>query len=96
MGEYLLAISENPEKKYDVLTPEGKIIRFGASGYEDYTFHKKLIRKEAYINRHQKREDWTNLNKAGTWSRYLLWNKPSISGSIRDMKRKFGIKITLV
>ena len=95
MDEYLLSISENPKKKYDVLSPEGKIIRFGASNYEDYTIHKNLIRKDAYISRHHK-EDWTNLNKAGSWSRWLLWNKPSIRGSIRDMERKFGIKISLV
>ena len=96
MDEYLLSVSENPRYKYVVLSPKNKIIRFGASGYEDYTIHKNKARKALYISRHQKREDWTNLNKAGTWSRYILWNLPTLRGSIRDMERKFSIKISLV
>ena len=96
MDKYLLAISENPKKKYAVLSPEGKIIRFGDARYDDFTTHNDFKRKELYLARHKSAEDWEDLNKAGTWSRYLLWNLPTLRGSIRDMERKFGIKITLV
>lgn len=80
-------------KKYCVVTPNGKKISFGASGYSDFTINKDPNRKSNYIKRHQVREDWTDLNKAGTWSRYLLWNKPTLESSIRDMENKFGIQI---
>ena len=74
--------------------PLGKKITFGAKGYSDYTIiHKDDHRKNNYIKRHQVNEDWEDLEKAGTWSRYILWNKPTLKASIRDMERKFNIKI---
>ena len=96
MNEYLISASESPKKKYDVVTPECKVIRFGDSQYEDYTTHKDKARKELYLARHKSRENWEDLNKAGTWSRYLLWNKPTLKGSIRDMEQKFKIKISYI
>ena len=93
MKEYFVSVSKNPKKKYDVVSPEGKIIKFGDSDYEDYTIHKDKARKKAYLARHGVREDWEDLGKAGAWSRYLLWNKPTLIQSIRYMERKFGIKI---
>jgi hypothetical protein len=72
-----------------------KIIKFGNSKYEDYTIHKNLDRKKRYIDRHQKRENWTKSGLAtrGFWSRWLLWNKPSIEKSIKDIEKKFNVKI---
>ena len=68
-------------------------ISFGAKGYSDYTIHKDPKRKENYIKRHQVNEDWNDLNKAGTWSKYLSWNKPTLQDSIKNMENKFDIKI---
>lgn len=93
MAEYQLYKLKNSKHKFLVVTPTGKKIRFGASGYEDYTTHRDKNRKENYIKRHSVREDWKDLNKAGTWSRYILWNKPTIQGSIKDMEKLFGIII---
>ena len=95
MREYLISVSQYPKKKYDVVNEDCGIIRFGASGYEDYTKHTDKARKALYLSRHHK-EDWTNLSKAGTWSRWLLWNKPTLKGSMRDMERRFNIKISLI
>ena len=58
-------------------------------GASDYTIHKDDERKERYINRHKKNEDWNNIYTAGFWSRWILWNKPSISESIRDTNNRF-------
>jgi hypothetical protein len=33
------------------------------------------------------------LDMAGTWALYILWNKPTLEESIRDMENKFGINI---
>lgn len=69
-----------------------KITHFGADGYDDYTIHKDEKRKELYIKRHQKKEDWNNPTTAGALSRWILWNKPTLIESIEDYKNKFGFK----
>ena len=35
-----------------------KTVHFGAAGMSDYTKHKDDERKQAYIQRHKKNEDW--------------------------------------
>ena len=30
---------------------------------------------------------------AGALSRWILWNKPTISGSLKDIQKRFNIKI---
>ena len=92
---YKLYDSTRADEKFMVITPAGKKIHFGANGYEDFTIHENLQRKEQYIARHQKNEDWTNtgLNTAGFWSRWLLWNKPTILESINDIDNRFNIEI---
>eukprot|EP00438_Fugacium_kawagutii_P031839 Skav235910 [mRNA] locus=scaffold1747:54845:55135:- [translate_table: standard] len=89
--EVVLKKSSNPDKKYDAIV-EGKKISFGANGYSDFTQHKDPERKQRYIARHKKNEDWTKLNPA-SFSRYILWNKPTITASIKDMESKFNIDI---
>jgi len=92
---FLLVKSNKLHKKYDVINGLGKTISFGDNRYEDFTTHKDNKRKELYITRHKK-EDWNNLNKAGTWSRYLLWNRKTLKASIKDMEKLFQIHILLV
>jgi len=93
MIKYILMDSPNKNKRYRIITPYGRI-DFGDPNYDNYTIHKDVIRKQLYINRHQKREDWNDLNSAGFWSRWLLWNKPTINASIKDVEKRFNIKIS--
>ena len=69
-----------------------KTIHFGATGYEDFTSSKDEKRKASYLARHKTNEDWTlaGVDTAGFWSRWLLWNKPSIAASIRDINQRFN------
>lgn len=90
---------EDDEKKYKVVllnTNTGRLrtIKFGQAGAEDYTIHKDEKRKEAYLRRHEGREDWTStgVGTAGFWSRYLLWNKKTIISSLKDIIERFGKK----
>jgi hypothetical protein len=69
-----------------------KTIHFGYSPMSDYTIHKDNERKERYLNRHKARENWNDPMTAGALSRWVLWNKKSLIGSIRDFKKKFGLK----
>lgn len=90
----VLSRSSKADKKYMVRIG-GKTVHFGAKGMSDYTIHKDPARKQRYIDRHHRRESWSKsgLKSAGFWSRWILWNKPSLSASIADTKRRFGLKI---
>lgn len=82
------------KKKFTVVVSDDNktaTIHFGARGYSDYTMHADPTRKKRYIARHQAREDWTNPLTAGFWSRWLLWNLPTIQQSINDINHRFGI-----
>lgn len=86
--------STNPEKKYMAIFYEnGKKIKtthFGAAGMSDYTKHKDPARKQRYMNRHKANEHWSKPMTAGSLSRYILWNKPSLKASIQDYKKRFN------
>jgi len=89
--------SNNPKKKFTAIffNKEGKKIKtqhFGSFGMSDFTKHKDEERKERYLNRHRKRENWDNPLSAGALSRFILWNKPSLRESIKDFKNRFNLK----
>jgi hypothetical protein len=92
---YKISKSNKSGKKFDVQTPTGKIISFGAKGYEDFTIHKDPDRKKRYIVRHSANETWTRrgINTPGFWSRWILWNRPTLNQSILDTEDRFNIKI---
>lgn len=77
---------------YDHFRKKVKTVNFGAKGYEDFTTHGDIQRKMSYISRHSN-EDWTEPMKAGTLSKYLLWNKTSLSASYKDFRSKFGFEL---
>jgi hypothetical protein len=90
----ILQKSNRPDKKY-MVTIDSKTIHFGAKGYKDLLIHKDLDRMKRYENRHKSRENWkkSGLKTAGFWSKWILWNKPSFRGSIKDTEKRFNIKI---
>jgi hypothetical protein len=89
-----LSKSSRSDKKY-MVEVDGKTVHFGASGYSDYPTHKDSERKQRYITRHKARENWakSGMKSAGFWSRWLLWGEPTISGSIKEIERKFNVTI---
>jgi hypothetical protein len=87
--------SSDPNKKYDakieIEKDKYKIIKFGAKGYSDFIQSGDETKKNAYIARHSKNEDWNNPLTAGFWSRWVLWNKKTLKESISDVKNKFNL-----
>lgn len=73
-------------------TGNTKTTHFGANGMSDYTKHRDPERKQRYINRHSKRENWNDPTTAGALSLYILWNKPTLKASIADYKKRFNFK----
>ena len=85
--------STRKDKKYMAMfdiNGSPKTTHFGAVGYSDYTLNHDEVRKASYLARHST-EDWTDPTSAGTLARYVLWNRPTISGSIRDYKKHFKL-----
>ena len=70
-----------------------KTVTFGAYGYDDFTKHHDINRKRNYIARHKSNEDWTKsgLLTKGFWSRWILWNKPTIEESVYDVIKRFSL-----
>lgn len=82
--------SPNPLKKYRAIFDNGKHTDFGAAGYSDFTHHHDVERRNRYDMRHKRHEDWNNPYTAGALSKWILWNKPTLSASLADFKRRFG------
>lgn len=93
---FILYPSKNNKNKWTIILDNKHILHFGAKGYSDYTIHKDSSRMKRYLARHKKRENWTKsgINTRGFWSRWILWNKPSLLKSIKDVEDRFKIKIT--
>ena len=93
MLKYYPYKSDKPDKKYYIITDNDKKVYFGAAGMSDFTIHKDEARKQRYINRHKRNENWTISGKdtAGFWSRWLLWDKPTIKESYSDIKKRFKL-----
>ena len=88
--------STQKDKKFmAIFYDEGKKVKtthFGAKGMSDFTIHKDKQRKERYLDRHRKRENWNSFMTAGSLSRWILWNKPTLKASISDYKKRFKLK----
>ena len=101
---FVLSKSERKDKKWKVVVyKEGKKIKtinFGASGLNDYILYskeeKKLAnkKKSEYIARHSKlNEDWTDPYTPGFWSRFLLWEEPTLKRAVQKIRKAFGINL---
>lgn len=77
---------------YDDKGKRIKTIQFGSKGMSDFTINKDKERKQRYLDRHRKRENWNDPMTAGALSRWLLWNKPTLESSIKDFKKRFKLK----
>ncbi len=81
--------STNPKKKYTAIVDNKKSINFGQKGFFDFTQHKDEARKNRYIQRHAKNEDWSNPLTAGFYSRWITWEKPTLKEAVNNVNKKF-------
>lgn len=81
-----------------------KKLSFGSQGFRDFTLmnnkNSKFFLtdpkerdkvKERYIKRHKQRENWDSPMTRGSLSGLILWNKKTISASLKDYKSKFKL-----
>ncbi len=101
---WLLSVkpSTKPEKKYTATFckcekkdqckgSNHKTVHFGLKGSSTFLDHKDNKKKDAYLARHKANENWNDPTTAGALSRWLLWNLPTLSGSIAFFKNKFKL-----
>ena len=103
--EITLSRSTRQNKKFMVRfinkkTNKTNTIHLGADGYTDYIQLNQMgsklqadEHKERYISRHKNNEDWTDITTAGFWSRWLLWNLPTMNESVSYIENQFNVKI---
>lgn len=68
-----------------------KTVQFGQKGSSTYLDHGDEQLKDAYLARHKVNEKWDQPTTAGALSRWILWNKKTLSASIADFKRRFKL-----
>ena len=86
--------SDKIDKKFKAIVKDKdskKTVHFGQAGASDMTKHGDEKRKDIYISRHKKNENWnrSGLDTAGFYSKHLLWNKDSFDKSFKNLKKKF-------
>ena len=66
--------TKSKNKKLEAVIDGKKTVPFGQKNASDFTLHKDPERKARYINRHEKREDWTKtgINTAGFYSEHVF------------------------
>lgn len=98
MIKYYPYPSDKPNKKFFIITDDNRRIYFGQAGYNDFIIYNKIEGREkankmknAYIARHSKmNENWgkSGINTAGFYSRWLLWEEPTIELAYKKLKKK--------
>ena len=83
-GKKYMAIFYDKDKKV-------KTTHFGSAGMSDFTKHGDEERKKRYLDRHRKNENWNDKFSAGALAKFILWNKKTLSASIADYKKRFGL-----
>ena len=66
-------LSTRKDKKYMVVSPDGKKIHFGDVNYTDFSKHLDKDRQKSFFNRNHKWKDAKPYTPANL-SFYLLWN----------------------
>jgi len=93
--------SDKKDKKYVAVIDNKKHINFGGikengKPYSDFTQHKDTERKNRYLQRH-KHDHFNNPLYPSFYSTNLLWNKPTLTESIKDTNNKYkNVHIKLV
>ena len=87
--EVVIQKSRRKDKKLDAVIDGKKTISFGAAGMSDFTLHKDDDRKERYIARHQKNENWRDPKTAVFYSKHVLWDKTTLQASVNDLNKRY-------
>jgi len=93
----LLSVKSSPKagKRYvatfQMDSGRTKQVHFGDSQMENYTMHHDDGRRHNYLSRHRSSESWNTPDTAGSLSRWLLWEYPSLQTAVRAYRARFNL-----
>ena len=87
MKQVMLAKSNKYDKRLKA-DFGSKTVHFGAKGGSTYIDHKNKKTNSNWEARHKVRENWKDYDSAGALSKHVLWNKPTLEASIRDLNAR--------
>jgi hypothetical protein len=88
----LIQKSTRAGKRFMATYANGKVVHFGQAGGQTYIDHGDKAKREAYLARHKKRENWNDPFSAGALSRYLLWgDSTNMENNHQAFMNKFPI-----
>ena len=87
MKKYYPYKSDKDGKKFYIITNDNKKVYFGAAGYEDFTTHKDEARKQRYIGRHKKKEDWNDINSTAFGQDFIYGRKKPRKKHMKILKK---------
>ena len=67
---------------------DNKTVHFGAKGGSTFVDHRDPKTKANWEARHKVRENWKDYDSAGALAKHVLWNKPTIAESVRDLNAR--------
>ena len=65
--------STRKDKRFMAIFKNGQIVHFGSKTGSTYIDHHDKIKRDNYIKRHSKNENWNDPYSAGALSRWILW-----------------------
>lgn len=84
--------SDRKDKRYVATFDNGKKVHFGLKNGQTYIDHLDKAKRDSYLKRHQKNEDWEDPYTAGALSRWILWgDSTNINKNISDFKKRFNV-----
>jgi hypothetical protein len=84
--------SDRKDKRYLATFNNGTKINFGLKGGQTYIDHGSKEKRDAYLKRHQKNENWDDPYTAGSLSRFITWgNSTNINKNISEFKKRFNL-----
>lgn len=88
----LIQKSTRAGKRFMATYKSGKVVHFGQAGGKTYIDEGDKVKRENYLLRHKKRENWNNPFSAGSLSRYLLWGESTdLETNHQAFMKKFPI-----
>jgi len=84
--------SDRKDKRYMATFYNGIKVHFGLKGGQTYIDHADKEKRDAYLKRHQKNENWDDPYTAGSLSRFITWgNSTNINKNISEFKKRFNL-----
>lgn len=83
---------ERGRHKFRAVFDDGTHTTFGARGYDDFTTHHDVERRDRYRKRHAKDLKTGDPTRAGYLSYYLLWgDSTSLEKNIKQYRKMFDM-----